>query len=461
MNVQHAPAHPPVSRERGEATNTRLDGHWLVLARVVWVVLAVFTLVYFFISLLAYAAHLREVCTSMDWITACRLGQLLTASLQVFHLSVDSYGVFNVALTLIWTLVWLSVAAVISWRRSDDWMALLVALLLVGGVTTATEIPIGLSEVGWAGQSLLPFFQFLGGASFILVFSFFPNGRFVPRWTGWLTIALIALSGVQAFFPDLPVNPNNWPPLLSTLLLLGTFGCLLFSQVYRYRRVSSPRQRQQTKWVVFAFSIIIVGVCAEVLGLEFLPQYLPALRPSDALYRVLDGLAWHFSLILIPVSFGIAILRYRLYDIDIIINRTLVYGTLTVILTAVYVGLVIGLQALLRGIISQDSSVAIVISTRAIAALFQPLRHRLQRVIDRRFYRSKYDAAKIVAAFSSTLRQEVDLDQLREHLVAVVEETMQPTFVSLWLRPTQHDGKRSAWGAHPLSSRHTEEPVHE
>src|SRR5260221_14355561 len=198
----------------------------------------------------------------------------------------------------------------------------------------------------------------------------------------------------------------------------------------------------------------------EVLNLV-IGGLVPAFNQPDSPYRLTRATMTIIFFLLIPPSIGIAILRYRLWDIDVLINRTLVYGTLTVILTVVYVGLVIGLQALLRGIISQDNSVAIVISTLAIAALFQPLRHRLQRVIDRRFYRSKYDAAKIVAAFSATLRQEVDLDQLSEQLVAVVQETVQPTFVSLWLRPTQHDGERSAWGAHALSSRHTEEPVNE
>src|SRR5207247_1257416 len=132
------------------------------------------------------------------------------------------------------------------------------------------------------------------------------------------------------------------------------------------------------------------------------------------------------------------------------INRTLVYGSLTALLTLVYVGLVISLQALLRGLISQDNSVAIVISTLAIAALFQPLRQRMQRLIDRRFYRRKYDAAKIVAAFSTTLRQEVELGQLHEHLLAVVQEAMQPAHSSLWLRPPAHDGQRQApWRATP------------
>ena len=138
--------------------------------------------------------------------------------------------------------------------------------------------------------------------------------------------------------------------------------------------------------------------------------------------------------LVIPLSFGFAILRARLWDIDVLINRTLVYGTLTVLLALVYFGLIFVLQSLLRGIMSQNNDVVIVVSTLAIAALFQPLRQRIQQIIDRRFYRRKYNAAKIVEAFSATLRNEVDLDQLREHLITVVQDTMQPAHVSLWLR---------------------------
>jgi hypothetical protein len=152
------------------------------------------------------------------------------------------------------------------------------------------------------------------------------------------------------------------------------------------------------------------------------------------------GLIFSFAIMLLPLSIGISILRNQLYDIDRLINRTLVYAILTILLALVYFGLVFGLQALARLITGQISQfpVAIVASTLAIAALFHPLRRRIQKVIDRRFYRSKYDAAKIIANFNSTLRDEVDLYTLKEHLVAVVQETMQPTHVSLWLsRPEQ------------------------
>ncbi len=171
--------------------------------------------------------------------------------------------------------------------------------------------------------------------------------------------------------------------------------------------------------------------------------FFPPLFSIVSLVSLIAFAAVNGLLLLVPLSIGFAILRSRLWDIDLIINRTLVYGTLTAILALVYVGLVIPLQFLLRGLISQTSDIAIVASTLAIAALFQPLRKRIQAGIDRRFFRRKYDAARTLAAFNVTLHNEVDLSQLSEQLVAVVQETMQPTHISLWLRQPEPSRERN------------------
>jgi putative effector of murein hydrolase LrgA (UPF0299 family) len=167
----------------------------------------------------------------------------------------------------------------------------------------------------------------------------------------------------------------------------------------------------------------------------------PSLSASSSFYFLIFTYVYPPGLLLIPLTLGFAILRYRLWDIDILINRTLVYGTLTALLALLYVGLVVALQALFKAITGQvgASPVVIVISTLAIANLFQPFRRRIQKIIDRRFYRRKYDAARTLAAFSATLRNEVDLSQLSEQLVAVVQETMQPASVSLWLRTPRQE----------------------
>ena len=201
-------------------------------------------------------------------------------------------------------------------------------------------------------------------------------------------------------------------------------------QFYRYRWISGPVERQQTKWVLYGLALpILMFVGFTVLLIGF-----PQVSGSNA-WAVLAINEFEFLLPLcLSLSFGVAILRYRLWDIDTLINRTLVYGTLTLLLTAIFVGLVIGLQGLLGGAIGQDNRVVIIVSTLSIAALFQPVRGRLQILIDRRFYRHKYDVAKTLEHFSATLSHEMDLDTLREQVLSLVSETMQPAKATLWLR---------------------------
>jgi hypothetical protein len=191
---------------------------------------------------------------------------------------------------------------------------------------------------------------------------------------------------------------------------------------------------------------LILGVA---LAVTVIGSYVMALNTlgvlrqlgSDALLvRLLSRTINHLALLLIPIALTFSILRYRLWHIDVLINCTLVYGTLTGTLTMIYIGLVLALQYLLRDFIGRDQ-LAIVGSTLVIVLLFQPLRHRIQMLIDRRFYRHKYDAARTLAEFSVVLREEVDLTHLSERLIAVVEETMQPAHVSLWLRQPQPQTK--------------------
>ena len=206
--------------------------------------------------------------------------------------------------------------------------------------------------------------------------------------------------------------------------------------IYRYVRVFSYSQRQQAKWLLFGFG----GLLVLIILYDLIGSLVPGLGAPDSLYQLANGTLTTVTFLFVPLSVAIAILRFRLWDIDVLIRRTLVYTTLTVILALIYIGLVFVFGTLLRGLFGQQQNpVVIVASTLVIAALFQPLRHGLQKVIDRRFYRSKYDAAKTLTNFSATLRGEIDLAQLNDHLVTVVQETMQPSFVQLWLRKPERN----------------------
>ena len=420
-------------RQKPSEVDTHLHGRRLVLARTVWAILIIITLGVFAACLPIYFSILQTTCTG----AACADKQLTPAAaqtLQHLDISLSLYAAANLALMLIWAFIYFVVGAIIAWRKSNDWMALLVAFWLVLQGTTNATLTVGNSQSSWHWTAL-----FLNNLAFLLldlVFFLFPDGRFVPRWMRWVMLALVVGSVLSFLFPGLA--------FLSIFSQFGGFGGAIFiiiAQIYRYRRVSTPVQRQQTKWVVYGLTVTIVCDLIVALPAFLLPSAGPTL--FGVFYGLFFETAITFFTFLVPISFGVAILRSRLWDIDIIINRTLVYGSLTALLALLYFGLIFALQSLFQGLFKQNNAVAIVVSTLVIAALFQPLRHRIQRFIDRRFYRRKYDAAKTLEAFSATLRNEVDLSQLREHLLNVVQETMQPAHVSLWLRSP---------------GRHTEEP---
>jgi len=423
---------------------TRLSGSRLIIARSVWLALVIPSLGLFVASLPLYYLQIQRAC--VDLVT-CNLAGASTAKglqdLPALDLSVSGYAALLTIFFTIIVTIWCGVGFLIFWRRSDEWFALVTAFFLVMFNTTYPGFPISALTLAYPALTVpITFMSALGLASLALFLVLFPNGRLVPRWMGlFLLLAMIGTVST-ALPPTLPFSSNNWPWWLSGLANVPVFGAIIFSQIYRYWRVSTRIERQQTKWVVFGIIIMLIGISVLPPIFDFFfPTYFS--QPNIPTSGILGLVNYPLLLLSLPLSIGISILRYRLWDIDRIINRTLVYGALTVILLAIYLGLIFALQYLLRGIINQNNNIAIVVSTLTIAALFQPLRHRIQRIIDRRFYRNKYNAAKIIANFGSTLRDEVDLNTLSEHLVAVVQETMQPAHVSLWLRKPEQERKHN------------------
>jgi hypothetical protein len=439
MNAPRIVAEKIVSPNSQSEADTQLHGYKLMLARTAWAIIAVVAVAFWIADISPGYAQMSTVCTQ----SLCQNQQATPAMVRVLHsagLSLQFYAIFLMTFATVAVLVFVGVGVIIAWRRSRDWMALLVSLtLIIIGTGTFASFQ-QLAVIFPFATALGDLLQFLLVTLPLLVGYLFPNGRFVPRWTRWLFLLVVLIEGIGTLFPSSPFNVSSLPSPLGIVGPLMLIGTILFAQVYRYLRVSTPVQRQQTKWIVMGITALIIYFVVLIVANALNPE----LTQATSLGSLFAETSYFLAVIIVPLAIALSILRYRLYDIDILINKALVYGLLTGILAALYVGLIIGLESLVRAITGQASQqpVVIVVSTLAIAALFQPLRRRIQHVIDRRFYRSKYDAAKTVAAFSATLRQEVDLDQLREQLLAVVQETMQPAHISLWLRqPERHTGE--------------------
>jgi hypothetical protein len=395
----------------------------------------------------------------------CALSLALAAlSLLLLYLNYSHPGVpiwaYWIPNTLI-TVGFSTVGAVIAPRLPPQnpigWVFCAIGLLI--GVThfsaqyaiytllaAPSSLPVG-EAVAW----ILTWVWIPGLGLSTFQFLLFPDGRLPSRrwrWFAWFSLLLIIVGMIwQAFAPGLvqggdaggiynPLGVEGLPNVekqIQTLL----FVLMLISAASLFVRLvrASGVERQQLKWFAYVSALSASGV-------------ILTYTISEAIGSV--WLRWAGEVIIIaallgtPIAMGIAILRYRLYEIDLIINRTLVYGSLTAILAALYFGGIVLLQRLFVALTGEKSTLAVVASTLVIAALFTPLRRRIQSFIDRRFYRRKYDAAKTLEAFSAKLRDETDLEALNSELVGVVRKTMQPAHVSLWLRPdTTSKGKRT------------------
>lgn len=415
----------------------RLHRSWSAVLRVACLGIALVSLIIWIWGLPLRYAQLGAICTTAA--ANCGDQQITPDLFQRFTAAgvpISFYAAFIGAIEVLYALAYLVMGILIFWRKSETRIGLLTAILLItygvtqtDGTVVATSVPV-LSIPA----------NLLGILSFVLLALFlylFPDGRFAPRWSRWVVLLWIPLFlVVSTALADAVV------PVLFSFIVVS-----VGVQIYRYRRVSNPVQRQQTKWVIFGILLGLLGSGAIIIaGLLFNLMHVFGLW---GLF-VANTLIYLFSAC-IPLSIGWAILRARLWEIDTVINKALVYGSLTGLLGLLYAAFVIGLGRLIELIPGQSANnpAILVISTLAIAALFQPLRARLQSTIDRRFYRRKYDVEKTLAAFSATLRNEVDLEQVRAQMLFVVHETMQPAYISLWLRLP--DSSSSGQARHPAA----------
>ena len=410
-------------------TNATLRPPWLAITCAAWMVM---TLTAFTLAALGLAKSWGEplpLCTPEQaacapWVVSqedISLAQQASISRQFLLFVYYSALIFP-------KLAFGSVGMLIFWRRSHDWVAQVLSLMLtlfvlegIPNLGALKPLADGLYAISTLAFGIFPFV--------------FPNGRYVPRWIAWLAIPNTLLSTSAVFTPQLGLQiTENVYALLILIPFLIWFLLAGYSVIYRYKYVSNPTERQQTKWVMAG----ILGSFSLFVPFTIISVYFPPSQPS--LERLSFVFMIHYPIYFVSYLFitggvAFAILRYRLWDIDILIRRTLQYALLTGLLALVYLGGVVILQAMLGSLTGEAKSpIVTVIITLGIAALFNLLRHQVQDFIDRRFYRKKYIAERALEAFAASAHDEVDLDLLAGALVHVVDETIQPESNWLWLK---------------------------
>jgi len=411
----------------------RAGGSWITAGRIAWAAFVILTLVLF----------ARGAPVIVEQTTACGQQACPVVGLHFAPGSIPSmsalrhYGMYMVALEGAQLIVLGALSLVLLRRRTDQRIALVVGFLLVGfsGVSFNPTIN-AVATLGGVWYWGATFAEFVGSAAIFPFFCMLPDGHFVPRWTRFVAGGWLIACAITYFVPPTPffvASNSDTSSAGLPLIAIFFFIAAVAGQVHRYRYHANARQRQQIKWVVGGSFVALVCLLVTILGPVAIGLDLGGLNA-----HILGNLLMSLILLMVPGSIVMAIVKTHLWDIDRIINRALVYGGLSACLVGIYAVAVVVLRRLF-GPLTGDSNLAVALSTLAVAALFNPALRRIQRLVDRRFYRQKYDAERALAHFGAAARDEVDLERLADALTGIIAETVQPAHVSVWLRTVEEE----------------------
>lgn len=399
-----------------------LGSAWFIPLRMAWVCLAVLAVAFFIATL------------PVRWSQLNNPPEDARINLAQFGLPVSVYATLAILLGAVVALSFLATATVIFIRKPDEWMALFVAFMLVGMGASANAVVTAEMSPIWrfAGDML----GYIGWTAIFVFFFVFPDGRFIPRWTRVVAAAFVAQQVFHIAFPETVLDSDTWPAAVSGPFFLGIFGMGIVAQIYRYRRISDVTERQQTKWVVFG---VVMAAAMAVLINEVVPQFLQT-EPGAVVLR--EPLVFLFVL-LIPLSIGVGILRYRLWDIDTIINRTLVYGALTVCVVGLYV-LIVGYLGTLFW--TGDNLFISLLATGIVAVAFQPLRERLQSGVNRLLYGERDEPYAVLARLGQHLERTLVPQAMLPAIVETVAQALKLPYVAIALKQDETFAVAAAHG---------------
>jgi signal transduction histidine kinase len=420
--------------------DTRLSGTRLRFARALWIVLMLIFCGFYLAGVLVYYVqfHGFQQGAYAHLLAMPAVVSGYDTFVSLYLLLTGPYATLNITLITCFSPFWIAVSLVIFWHRSDDWMALYIALLLVMLVTSLSPAFSVLSRVVGLTSPLgvcITLLHLLAFSSVIFFFALFPDGRFVPGWTRWMTLAYLAWQVPLCLPSTSPFSLVHWPPLLLASLLLCMILACGFAQLYRYRRVSTAIQRQQTKWVVFGMLMGTLFDAANLLP-PLIWSALSQPGPAQALYTILSEVTFPLVLLLVPITIGVAVLRYRLWDIDLLINRTLVYGLLTASIIGLYLLVVVGLGTLFSTL---GNLLLSLFATGLVAVLVHPLRQRLQRAVNHLMFGERDEPYRVLARLGNRLEAALASDELLPTIVETVAQALKLPYAAITYRNQGED----------------------